>query len=160
LRNWGVLSSVIWHCLIRFPKQINYLLHAIIHHMHWQLNRRNAYSRKPPSVTCIINLLFYSDGFWNAHRMVRPSLWCAQQNFEAKLNISVCCNERHGRYILPVARHVQNAILSCKVRAVGLGSAVVKNLNCFWETIFSIGRRGTILTKLYRYVFFNSRKRI
>jgi len=108
--------SVTWHCLNHFPRQNNYLLLATIHHMYWQLNRINAYSRKPQTVTCIVSLLLCCDVFWNAHTMVRSALFCAQQHCVATLNVSVCCTAWHRRYILPVARYMhktQHSAVKC-----------------------------------------------
>jgi hypothetical protein len=102
------------------------------------------------------------------------TLCCSQQHCEATLNISVCRTARHIRYIvlftaalwsnteyfcLPHCKthtlhfaccmiHAQNAILSCKVRADGLSSAVVRNWNFSWGNICAVGRPGKIWTNL------------
>jgi len=123
------------------------------------LNRINAYSRKPQTVTCIVSLLLCCDGFWNAHTMVRSALFCAQQHCVATLNISVCCTARHRRYILPVARYrhqTQHSAVKC-VQSVW--AALFFGIEIFPEIKYlQLGDRGRFWPNYKVLIFFIATK--
>ena len=144
-----------WHCLNRFPRQTNYLLLVLIHHIYWQLNRRNYYSSKQQSVTWIVSLMLCSNGF----QMVRSALCCAQQHCVATLNISVCCTARHRRYILPVARYrhqTQHSAVKC-VQSVW--AALFFGIEIFPEIKYlQLGDRGRFWPNYKVLIFFIATK--
>jgi hypothetical protein len=56
--------------------------------------------------------------------------------------------------------HAQNAVLSCKLRAVGLSSAVVWNVNCFWDIVFEVGGGGDDFDQIEKIWHFISTNRM